>query len=189
MILRSMQYPDVLALAFRQGEAQAFSEIHRRFRSPILSFLTYRLGSAQNAEEVTQEVFLKAFRFRSSYDPRYPLSAWLWTITRNTLTDWQRRSVENRGGSCAEHSEIDEIASEALSAEELVASKDEKRRLRKILRQLPRLQRRVITMRYLRLVPYQEIATRLGVSLSAAKCAAYRARMTILPLVMSGAVG
>lgn len=171
-----------LGASFHRGEVQAFGELHRRFRNPIFQFLGSRLASRQSAEEVCQEVFLKAYRFRKSYDPRYSISTWIWTITRNTLIDWQRKNGEHRTGTARNGQyvlEEDLAICEDPSAEEILSRKDEKQRLRRVLRKLPVLQRRVMFLRYLKRMPYIDIARRLGVSLSAAKCAGYRARLSL----------
>src|SRR3954451_5807073 len=68
----------------------AFAKIYERFRKPLLHFVRSRISDPAVAEEITQEVFLKAYRFRDSYQERYALSTWLWTIARNTVSDHLR---------------------------------------------------------------------------------------------------
>ena len=71
-----------LALRVQNGGSGAFSELVRRYQTPLLRFLMARLGSRADAEDALQETFAAAFRYFHSYDPSRPLAGWLYTIAR-----------------------------------------------------------------------------------------------------------
>src|SRR2546423_10608212 len=73
------------------GDRQAFSLLYERYSASVLSYLYRMLGSVEDVEAIGQEVFLRAYRFASTY--RYPqkFSTWLFTITRNLAINNARR--------------------------------------------------------------------------------------------------
>jgi RNA polymerase sigma-70 factor (ECF subfamily) len=163
--------------AFREGEEWAFNSLHSRYRRPMLRYVSMRLPDAEAAEDVVQEIFMKAYRFRESYRPEYAFSTWLWTIARNTLTDHARKS--HRGDEPGASEDVGELPCDKPSPERLLEEVNERRNLRRLLRELTALQRRVIWLRIVHRLSYPEIAARLGLSLSAVKCLAYRAKRVL----------
>jgi RNA polymerase sigma-70 factor, ECF subfamily len=153
---------------------EAFSKVYERFRKPLLQFVKMRISDPAIAEELTQEVFLKAYRFRDSYQDRYALSTWLWTIARNTVSD-HLRGPRHESSSV----ETDELACDRPCAERMAIHKEDRRTFLKMLRQLTRPQKRVIWMRVIHQLSYEEISRKLGLSLSAVKNLAHRAKTSL----------
>lgn len=164
--------------AFRNGDNEAFAKIYRRFRKPIFHYVSTRVFDKQSAEDVTQEVFIKAYRFREAYDEQYAFSTWLWTIARNTVFDALRKNKSAEDLPAAASS-IDEIPSPFQNAESLLQVKDLRRLIKSMMRPLTKLQRRVLWMSVIQQRSYAEISKQMGLSLSAVKNLAYRARLTI----------
>ena len=73
--------PDVaLMLEFTKGREDAFVELYQRHRDRIVSFTGRMLGDRAQAEEAAQDVFLKLYRARESYEPRSRFSTFLYRI-------------------------------------------------------------------------------------------------------------
>lgn len=79
-----------LMQAYAQGEIEAFQVIYHRHHSRVYAYLSRRL-KAEHVDEVFQNVFLKFHQKRQSYDPKFELPAWLYTITKSCLIDFIRK--------------------------------------------------------------------------------------------------
>ena len=161
---------------FKSGNERTFNRVYKRFEKPIYRFVSSRINDPAAAEEVTQEVFLKAYRFREGYDPKFAFSTWLWTIARNSVSDWLRKSRPYLEATA--DNEIDVACPEA-NAETMTARKSDRRYLLRLMGSLTRLQKRVLWMRIVHQLSYPEISAKLGLSLSSVKNLAYRAKITL----------
>lgn len=152
----------------------AFAKVYRKFSSPLRQYVRSKISDPEVAEELTQEVFLKAYRFRDSYQERYAVSTWLWTIARNTVTD-HLRGLKPEG---TDHL-TEELPCARPCAESVVIRKDDRKTYLRMLRSLTRMQKRVIWMRVIHQLSYEEISKRLNMSLSAVKNLAYRGKLSL----------
>src|SRR4051812_18814708 len=82
-----------LAASAAQGSQDAFRELVRRFERPVYSLVLRMVQDPATAEDLAQEVFVKAFRALRSYDPRWKFSSWLFKIAHNTTIDHLRRGA------------------------------------------------------------------------------------------------
>lgn len=160
--------------------SREFSGVYGRFYRPIFKYVIQRIAHPEIAEEVTQEIFLKAYRSRDTYRPSHAVSTWLWTIARNTVCDWKRK---NGYAGAMERPEIscEDLPARGPDAEASLISRGRRRELLKKIRGLSRLQRKVIRMRALQQLTYAEIANSLGLSMDSVKCSIYRAKLALTP--------
>ncbi len=80
-----------LACEAQAGSLVAFEELVGRYEARIFQFLRYRVASTHDAEDLTQIVFVRAYRNIGKYAPRYPFTAWLYTIARRESINHYRR--------------------------------------------------------------------------------------------------
>lgn len=71
-----------LALAAQGGSVRAFEDLVGRFQKPLFHYLRVRTGDAEAAEDLTQEAFLRAWRYLDRYDSRWHFSTWLYTLAQ-----------------------------------------------------------------------------------------------------------
>ncbi len=185
--LRRDTESESLIEAFRRGDEEAFKKVYKRFSKPILDLAFQKLRDKEAARDVAQEVFLKVYKARESYQPRFALSTWIWSIANNSITDHLRRlrpreaSRDDDGESRRKPLE-ELIPTQDPGAEMLVERRLRRRLLKNFAKALTRPQRRVIWLRVVHQLTYPEIARKLGVSLSSVKCLAYRSRLTLAQL-------
>jgi RNA polymerase sigma factor (sigma-70 family) len=173
---------NIMIRAFRSGENWAFSLIHAKYAKNILAFVLRHVRDRSIAEDLTQEVFLRLFRFRRYYRPGHAFSSWLWTIARNVVSDWFRKASNREPAHSAhEGNEFhpEQIPSHHPCAESLLERKTQRQQLVTVMKQLTKLQRRVLRMRIIKQLSYDEIAKKLGLSLSAVKCLLYRSKQAV----------
>lgn len=187
-----MTDPDqALMTALRRGDEAAFATLVRRWQDRVVSLAARTLRSAADAEDVAQEVFLRVYRARETYEPTAAFSTWIWRITVNTSLNALRArkarrpvsgempSVPGAGGEDdridpAEPADADDPGPAAL------AEKDELARvLRRIVDELPERQRTAILLNKYEGLSYEDTAAAMDLSLSAAKSLLTRARVTI----------
>jgi len=75
---------DYVAMQFQRGDEHAFGLIFEQYRGPVFNFI-YRMlnGDRESAEDLLNEIFMKLYDARESYEPRAKFSTWLFTIARN----------------------------------------------------------------------------------------------------------
>jgi RNA polymerase sigma-70 factor (ECF subfamily) len=94
----ALRDPDIrLMLRVRDDELGAFEELVERYQHRLVAVMHHLLGSADEAEDLSQEVFLRVYRARKKYRPRAKFSTWLFTIANNlalnVLRSRQRKPV------------------------------------------------------------------------------------------------
>ena len=173
----------------RAGYGEAFRLLVERYSRTIFR-LTYRMtGNEQDAEDMVQETFLRAYRQIHSYDSRAGFGTWLFRIATNCSLDLLRkRGVrrESQEPAFEDDGPKREIPSPAPSPERLAISGQIRRRLRVALAQLSPAERAAFILRHFEGVSIDEISQALGHSNSAARQSVFRAaaklRRALAPL-------
>lgn len=177
-----MAVPDIATVRRGSAEDPDFETLHEAYRPRVQRYLTRLAGEAE-AEDLTQEVFLRAHRGLAAYRGEAQLSTWLYRIATNAAFDRMRRpdfrreasevSLEDLGESLAVDSWS---ASEATSLDEMLSRHERFHCFVGFLNGLPVLYRIVFVLAELEGLPDREIAEVLGLSLEAVKMRLHRAR-------------
>jgi len=153
------------------GDANAFGELYDSHVDRIYRHIYYRVGNTGDAEDLTQQVFFKAWRAIGRYRKKaVPFAAWLMTISRNLLIDFYRERKE-----MVSLDEKYEVASREPGPEQLAETKLEHRRLIETIARLPEEPRRVIIMKFIEDYSYEDIAANLKKSEGAVRIIVHRA--------------
>lgn len=168
-----------LALAHKAGDTLAFEELVRRHQGRVYA-IAYRItGNREDALDVAQEAFVKAFRKIDAWQPVGGFLPWLLRLTVNQSIDALRRKKRRR------HESLDNVAVEALAvAENTAPGSDTERcvrageiavRVQQALEVLSPSQRSVFVMRHYEGLQLAEIAAVLGCTVGSVKVHLFRA--------------
>jgi RNA polymerase sigma-70 factor (ECF subfamily) len=170
-------------LRVQGGDDGAFAELVQRYRARVFGSFVKRLGDRQEAEDLTQEVFLRLYRFRDRYQPRARFATWLFhvsqNVARNALRSRRRRPalrlealgapadagvvealLTDRGEEPSRPMERSELAGVVRAAVSLLAGR----------------QRAALELHQFHDRTYAEVAAQLDMTPKAAKSLLYRAR-------------
>jgi len=176
--LLRLRTDDQLVALFRAGHDEAFGIIHDRYRQRLFAYARQMLsGSRSDAEDVLQDVFLRAYHALRADARPVALRAWLYRVAHNRCIDQIRRpapAVEdiyelNRG-----------VQSDPMAEAE---RREDLRRLVEDVRRLPEQQRSALLMREMEGLSYQDLAAALDVTVPAVKSLLVRARVGLVEAV------
>lgn len=159
------------------GDLDSFNQLVLRWERPIYA-LAYRvIGREEDARDVAQETFLRAFRALKGFKGQAKFSSWLYRITLNLCRDWMRRERRAPVSQAPEGIDIIELAGEATpseSIEDLVGRKQLGLAVSKAMALLPEEQRTAIILKEYHGLTFQEIADLLDCPLSTVKTRLYQ---------------
>jgi RNA polymerase sigma-70 factor (ECF subfamily) len=164
------------------GDLDSFNELVVRWERPIYA-LAYRvLGREEDARDVCQEVFLRAFRALKGFKGQAKFSSWLYRITLNLCRDWMRRERRAPVVQAPEGLDPLDLAAEqveTVSVEELVSRRELARAVARAMASLSEEQRTAIILKEYHGLTFQEIADLLDCPLSTVKTRLYQG-LTVL---------
>ena len=163
-----------------EGTPGTFEAVYQRFRHPIRNWMNRRIPDPQLSEELTQEVFLKAWRSRELFHPAFEFSSWLWSIARHILIDNFRKRTSLYQSKEDPFPLIEALEDPGENPESALGSEIERGLLRRSLDKLTDQQKKALVLRVVEHLSYQEIAEQLNLSLSAVKSLIHRARTQML---------
>ena len=159
------------------GDAESFNQLVLRWERPIYA-LAYRvLGRDEDARDVAQETFLRAFRALPGFKGQAKFSSWLYRIALNLCRDWIRRKKRTPVVDMPEGVDIAELAAEqgpVESIEDLVSRRELSAVVEEAMARLPEEQRTAIVLKEYHGMTFQEIANLQGCPLSTVKTRLYQ---------------
>ncbi len=158
----------------RLAKQDAISELIRRYQDAIYNLCYRMLGDAHEAEDATQEVFVKMYRHLDKYKSSYRFSTWLLSIASHHCIDRLRKRRVSWVSLDAPN--VRNTYSSPPRVEELVIQREEQNHIQQLLDTLKPDQRLVLILHYWYDLSYHEIAQILGSTEGAVKTRAHRAR-------------
>ena len=164
-----------------RGDESAYRELVERYQRQVYSLALRMVRQSQDAEDLTQETFVRMFRALDRYDPTRSFAAWLFTIASRLSIDHLRRrkarpiSLVQREPGGVEEREM-EIPDPSLGPDELASHGEEELRTQQLIDSLPPHYRVVVVLRHQQDLSYEEIAETLHLPLGTVKARIHRAR-------------
>jgi len=154
------------------GEDEFFAELLARYQRPVLNFVYRMLGNAAEAEDVAQEVFVRAYQHLHEYDPHRKLSTWLFAMARNAAIDrlrYRQRHPTTPLDTAPEPSTVPHEAENRELGEQIATA----------IQQLPEEQRAAIILAEYHGLSHAEIAEVLRCTEKSVESRLYRARQAL----------
>ncbi|MEL6627534.1 MAG: sigma-70 family RNA polymerase sigma factor [Bacteroidota bacterium] len=171
-----------LVASAKRGESHAFETLLKKYRKSVYYMLLKMVRNADDAEDLTQEAFAKAFNSIEKFDSKFAFSTWLFRIATNNTIDFIRKKrvqtvsidapVEGEDGSSMRF----DVRDDDLDPNAAMLKKQRSRYLHMAIEKLPEKYRVLVKLRYFEELSYEEIATELQIPLGTVKAQLFRAR-------------
>jgi len=176
---RFLELDAELMLRVRDGDQASFGLLLEKHRSPVIHFVYRMVQNQAVAEELTQEVFLRIYKSRGSYEPTAKFTTWLFRIASHLALNWIRDGRnEKRQASLDEESpdgSAKQVPDQSRTVEQELVYRAKLREVRQAIASLPAKQKAAVMMHKYQEMEYAEIADVLTCSESAVKSLLFRA--------------
>lgn len=158
-----------LMLAYREGDAGAFEELYRRHKGGLYRFVLRSVRDRALAEELYQEIWMRAIEARGRYEVQAKFTTWLYTIAHNRLVDhWRKRGLKLVSLDQDEDA-VEPPATPSYEPEKILEGKQSLARFARALAALPPAQREAFLLHQEAEMSVAEIAGATGTNEEAAK--------------------
>lgn len=163
------------------GDVNAFEELVTQYEKPVYNLALRMTDNAEDAADMAQEAFIKAYNSLSNFRGDSKFSVWLYRIVSNVCLDFLRRqsrrstlslSIEDEDG---EDAQLD-VPDDSMSPEAQLEKTLTREAVREGLKQLPEDSRQILLLRELQGLSYDEIAQALDIGVGTVKSRIFRAR-------------
>ena len=183
--------PDIYnkVMLAKEGNQKAMAFLLERYRKSLLAMILKMVRNLDDAEDLTIEVFEKAFRNLHRFDAKYSFSTWLFKIGTNHTIDFLRQkrlktfSISNQVSDGKGETFSIDVASGDSDPQEILLRKQSHENLREIVSQLPAMYQTLVRMKYFDELSLEEIQKEIDIPLNTIKIRLFRARNLILGIM------
>lgn len=168
----------------------AFEELVYQYERLVYTTAYRMLNNHSDAQDVTQEVFIKVYQKLEMYKPTYSFAAWISTIASNTCIDYIRKNKKKQILSLDKEIEFDDssitltIESDDLTPEEELLQQEKRDLLTKAIQMLDHESRELIILRDVNGLSYNEISDNLNLKLGTVKSKISRSRLKLQKIIL-----
>jgi RNA polymerase sigma-70 factor (ECF subfamily) len=158
-------------------EREAFEALYVKYLKKVFTYVYYRVGNRDDAEDITESVFLHALIHLDRYQDRgIPFSAWLLRIAHNLVANWHRNSNRRR---MVDIDSAEPLHDTSPTPEEVVEDEEERREILALLETLPEERQQALILRYAEGMKHKEIGEVMGKSAGAVKVLIHRSLISL----------
>ena len=173
----------------QHGDTDAFELLVAAYEKTVYNVALQMTGNREDAQDLTQEAFFKAYNSLSSFRGESKFSSWLYRIVSNLCLDFKRRQSRRPSSSLTVEDDEGEtlqldIADESQSPEVLLERKLTRDAVRRGLAELPDEQRQILLLREIQGLSYDEIADAMGLEPGTVKSRIFRARKKLCAFLL-----
>ncbi len=175
-----------IMLRVKTGDDSAFTFLVQKYRRQMVGFMYRMCHNPAAAEELAQEVFLRVYRSRESYEASAKFNTWLYRIATNLAANHARDTRHERTENTVRLDEPDQetgttpdLADDSLTAEQQMLQKERMAVIRQKVQALPERQKMAVVLHKYQQMDYREIAAVMKLSESATKSLLFRAYETL----------
>jgi RNA polymerase sigma-70 factor (ECF subfamily) len=175
----ALDYDAELMLRVKEGDGASFGVLLEKHRSAVVHFLFRMVQNSAVAEELAQEVFLRVYRSRATYEPTAKFTTWLFRIAThlalNALRDNKYDKLQDRLDDDSSDMPVRQVSDSRPSVEQRMVHQAKLDEVRRAIGALPEKQRAAVLMHKYEEMEYSQIAKVLSCSESAVKSLLFRA--------------
>jgi RNA polymerase sigma factor (sigma-70 family) len=167
----------------RNGDTESMGVLFERHRGSLFGSFVRRIGDPSQAEDMVQDTFVRAFKYRDSFRPDQAFLPWLHQIARNVLYAALKKQGRQHGTPADDHELLSQVPCSSQSPYQASAQSAEKDFLYAALERLPEEQRQLIILRRIQNLDYEEIAQLLDCKIGPLKVRVHRAFLKLRKIV------
>ena len=167
------------------GNQDGFTELVNRYKNLVYSIILRQTKNSDDANDLAQDVFLKAYKNLASYTPEFKFSTWIMRITSNHIID-QHRKKKLDTVSYEVYTEEGVVPGVTESPEDEYLKNEQTARINKILDGLPDIYKVPVVLYHQNGLSYLEIAEKIGEPISKVKNRIFRGRKMLKSLLATG---
>ncbi|MCL5410609.1 MAG: RNA polymerase sigma factor [Patescibacteria group bacterium] len=168
-----------IILEAQKGDLKAFEEILSEYEKPVFGYIVHLVKRREDAEDLTQETFLKLYKSIKKYDSDRKFTTWLFAIANNTTRDWFRKQKRRRELLILDDPEKGKAIEKLLASDDQLSRNNVKFDVALGFRKIKPVYRSVLSLFYLKGFSYKEIAKIKNMPTNTVKTYLYRAKLAM----------
>ncbi len=171
-----------LVEAAQEGDKDSYGRLVTKHQKRLFRFAYMMLSRRDAAEDIVQEAFVKGYMALSAFEPDRPFYPWIATIARNLTLNYIKKTEREKPETEIDH-DFNTIPANIDSPHDRLITKENDRKLAAAVKSLPPPYRVVFVMRMMEKLSYEEIATKLSISIGTVNSRLFRAREKLLEML------